>query len=177
MTAINRTGKRRTGPTLRPPRTEGAVTAAAARLQLNNDLHRIAWSLHALGLAFADPTDSATASQLTSIARTAVAQLAQDDDDRLSAQTCIDIMVTLWPHAAPEDCGHADWWRTPLGQLCARSLSRDDAESVSQSVAAAMLGVTRGTVSTLVHRGTLDRHPDGGVLRASVLQRIHRLAT
>lgn len=103
-----------------------------------------------------------------------VAQLAQDDDDRLAAQTCIDVMCVLWPHAAPEDCGRADWWQTPLGRLCARSLGRDGAEEVSHSVAAAMLGVTRGTVAQLVHRGTLDRHPDGGVLRSSVLARIAR---
>lgn len=91
---------------------------------------------------------------------------------RLSAQTCIDVMCALWPHGAPEQVGRADWWRTPLGRACARSLGRDDAESVSHSVAAAMLGVHRGTVAQLVARGKLDRHPDGGVLRASVLARI-----
>ena len=37
-----------------------------------------------------------------------------------------------------------------------------------------MLGVHPGTVAQLVHRGTLDRHPDGGILRASVLQRLAR---
>ena len=155
----------------------GVVTAdlAAARLQANNDLHHIAWGLHSLGLAFADPIAPTAAAQLTEVARVIVAQLAQEHDDRLAAQTCIDVMAVMWPHAAPEDCGQADWWRTPLGRLCARSLGRDDAESVSHSVAAAMLGVTRSTVSTMVRRGTLDRHPDGGVLRASVLQRIHRL--
>jgi hypothetical protein len=35
-----------------------------------------------------------------------------------------------------------------------------------------MLGVVRGTVSQMVARGTLDRHPDGGVLRSSVLARL-----
>lgn len=95
--------------------------------------------------------------------------------DRLSAQTVIDLMCVLWPHGSPEDSGCPEWWRTPLGRLCARSLGTDDAEAVSRSVAAAMLGVTAGTVQQLVHRGTLDRHPAGGVLRASVLQRIDRL--
>lgn len=147
---------------------------AAAAAQLRNELGVAAWHLHALGLAFADPTDPIVRSQLDGVSRVLVAQLAQDDDDRLAAQTCIDLMVALWPHASPEDVGEAAWWQTALGRLCARSLGRDDAESVSQSVAAAMLGVTRGTVAQLVARGTLDRHPDGGVLRASVLQRLSR---
>lgn len=95
-------------------------------------------------------------------------------DDREAAQAVIDVMVVLWPNAAPEDCGRADWWSTPLGRVCARSLGRDDIEAVTQSVAAAMLGVTRGTIAQMVHRGTLDRHPDGGVLRSSVMQRLSR---
>lgn len=99
----------------------------------------------------------------------------QDADDRLAAETVIDIMNALWPHASPEHVGHADWWRTPLGVLCARSLGRGDSESVTQHVAAAMLGVTRGTVAQLLARGTLDRHPDGGVDRASVMRRLVRL--
>lgn len=36
------------------------------------------------------------------------------------------------------------------------------------------LGVHPGTVAQWMHRGALDRHPDGGVLRASVLQRLAR---
>lgn len=96
------------------------------------------------------------------------AQLSQD------AETVIDLMGCLWPHASPEHVGHADWWRTPVGRLCARSLGRDDAEAVTQHVAGAMLGVTRGTIAQMLARGTLDRHPDGGVLRASILQRLGR---
>lgn len=100
------------------------------------------------------------------------AQLAQDDDDRLAAETVIDLLPAIWGQADPDP----DWWRTPLGRLCARSLGRADAEAVTHSVAAAMLGVHRGTVSQLVHRRTLDRHPDGGITRASVLMRLSRLA-
>jgi hypothetical protein len=35
-----------------------------------------------------------------------------------------------------------------------------------------MLGVTKNTVSQLAHRGSLDCHPDGGLPRASVPNRI-----
>lgn len=141
--------------------------------QLRDELEQVAWRLHVTGLAFADPHEQVARSQLEATAAMLVAQLTQDDDDRLSAQTAIDVMVCLWPHVDPE---HVDphWWRSPLGKLVARSMGRADAEAVSQSVAAAMLGVTRGTVAQLVARGTLDRHPDGGVLRASVLQRLAR---
>lgn len=82
------------------------------------------------------------------------------------------LMAVLWPHGAPEAVGRADWWRTPLGHACARTLSRADTAEVTHSVAAAMLGVTRGTIAQLIARGTLDRHPNGGVRRASVLKRI-----
>ena len=99
-------------------------------------------------------------------------EICQVDDDEIAADAVAAIMAALWPHGDPEDVGEADWWRTPLGRVCARSLGRSDAESVTFSVAAAMLGVHKGTVSQLVDRGKLDRHPDGGVLRASVLQRI-----
>lgn len=105
--------------------------------------------------------------------RSIVAQLC-GDDDRLAAGSCVSIMCVLWSTGDPEDSGNPQWWRTPLGQACARSLGRTDAEAVTHSVAAAMLGVAKGTVSTMVSRGTLDRHPDGGVLRASVLQRLGR---
>lgn len=111
---------------------------------------------------------------ITQRAGSIAVELSQDVDDRLAAEACLTVMCLLWPHASPEDCGHADWWQTPLGRLCARSLGRDDAESVTHSVAAAMLGVQRGTIAQLVSRGHLDRHPDGGVLRSSVLARLGR---
>lgn len=131
--------------------------------------------LEVLALALAPFTGlDGRAHILAGAVATTIAQLGQEDDDRLAAEACLSIMGAMWPHCAPEDCGQADWWRSPLGRLCARSLGRSDAESVTHSVAAAMLGVTRGTVAQLVHRGRLDRHPDGGVLRASVLQRLSR---
>ena len=130
----------------------------------------------ALGVSDANPLTQPVRGQVRAAAEATVAMLAQDDDDRLAAEACLSVMTVLWPVCAPEDCGQAGWWRTPLGRLCARSLGRVDAESVSRSVAAAMLGVHPGTVAQLVARGTLDRHPDGGVLRASVLQRLSRQA-
>lgn len=92
------------------------------------------------------------------------------DDDTESAQAVIDVMWALWPSTCePPD----EWWRTPLGRIVARSIATDD-ESVTYAAAAAMLGVARGTVSTMVSRGTLDRHPDGGVARSAVMARLGR---
>ena len=48
-------------------------------------------------------------------------------------------------------------------------------DSSTHAEAADILGVTKGTVSQLVHRGTLERHPDGGVKLGSVLKRMVRL--
>lgn len=119
-----------------------------------------------LGPEMATALDGAVAARVAEWA----AQLASDDD-RLAAQIVIDLACVLWPDGCEPP---AEWWRTPVGRLFARSLGRDDADAVTHSVAAAMLGVTRGTVAQMVHRGTLDRHPDGGVLRASVLHRLGR---
>lgn len=113
------------------------------------------------------------------------------DDEVVVAEACTSVLMLLWSRALPEDCGHADWWQSPLGRLLARWFGREDpygddevgrmaaemfghGRSVTQHVAAAMLGVTRGTVAQMVHRGTLDRHPDGGVLRSSVMARLAR---
>lgn len=95
------------------------------------------------------------------------------DDDRLAAEAVLTVMCARWPDGADAPPG---WWHTPVGRAVARSVGRDDTDAVTHSVAAAMLGVTRGTVAQLVHRpsGGLDRHPDGGVTRASVLARLAR---
>lgn len=100
-------------------------------------------------------------------------QLAQDTDDQLAAQTVIDLMCALWPAGDPATCGQPEWWRTPVGRLCARSLGTDT-ETVTRAVAAAMLGVHPGTVAQMVARGTLDRGDDGGVRVGSVLERLAR---
>ncbi|MFE7723285.1 hypothetical protein ACFU44_30115 [Nocardia rhizosphaerihabitans] len=53
------------------------------------------------------------------------------------------------------------WWRTPVVRMVGHPVGRDDAESVSYSVAAAMLGVAAGTVKSMMarERTDLDRHP------------------
>jgi hypothetical protein len=108
--------------------------------------------------------------RIESRATTLVGQLLDETDDHTAAETVTDLMCCLWPHSDPDP----DWWATPLGRACGRSLGTDDV-AVSQSVAAAMLGVTRGTIAQLVHRGTLTRHPTGGVSIASILDRRDRL--
>lgn len=53
----------------------------------------------------------------------------------------------------------------------ARREAEADSEVVTYSTAAAMLGVTKGTISQLVARGKLDQHPEGGVSVASIIAR------
>lgn len=96
--------------------------------------------------------------------------ILRSDDDKLAAGHGSDLMHALWGHGDPPP----EWWRSPLGLVCAKALGSTAGESISHSVASAMLGTHRGTVASLVHRGTLDRHPDGGVLRSSVLLRLAR---
>lgn len=92
-------------------------------------------------------------------------QLDQDEDDRLAAQTVIDVMNVL----GDRDDG---WYgRTPLGRAVARSTGGFVSESVSFSAAAAMLGVSRTRVQQLVEHGQVDRHPEGGISTASVIAR------
>jgi len=65
-----------------------------------------------------------------------------------------------------------DFLLAHLRRLVAGSIGRDDAEAVTPSVAAAMLGVSRGRVYQLIEAGKLDRHPDGGVVRSDILLRL-----
>lgn len=111
---------------------------------------------------------------LAAQADTLAPQLCQDADDALAAQTAVDVMAALWPNGDPEHLGQGDWWRTPLGRMCARSAGHEESDAVTHSVAAAMLGLAPGSIGPMVQRGVLDRHPDGGVTRASVFARIAR---
>lgn len=99
-------------------------------------------------------------------AAVAAAQLV-GDDERVAAATAADVVGALWGVEDPPD----EWWRTPLGRACARTWWRDD-ETVTRSEASKLLGVSRERVRQLVVAGTLDRHPDGGVLRSSVMRRL-----
>lgn len=67
-----------------------------------------------------------------------------------------------------------DWWRTPAGLLVAEWATDIPDKLLSQTAAAEVLGVTRGTVSRLVHNGDLASTPDGIPLRP-VLRRLVRL--
>ncbi|MBF6333604.1 hypothetical protein [Nocardia transvalensis] len=143
------------------------MSSAEVEQQIYDSLdERVVGALEALG--WLDLADLAR-QRLDKTVPMLAAQLTQDDDDQLAAQTVNDLAGVAWD-ADPEP----EWWRTPVGRLVARSVGREDSEAVTHHVAAAMLGVTRGTIAQLVHRGTLDRHPDGGVTRASVLNRLVR---
>lgn len=89
------------------------------------------------------------------------------DDLALAAETCLDVLGALFAPGDPPD----EWWRTPLGRACARTYGYAD-ESVTQATAARLLGVGRARVGQLLGAGKLDRTPDGGVLRGSVMRRI-----
>lgn len=91
------------------------------------------------------------------------------EDDRLAAEAVRTLIGARWPDGCDIP---PTWWSTPAGRMVARSVGRDDTEAVTWSVAAAMLGVTKGTVSQLMHRKSLTRHPDGGITRSSVLERL-----
>jgi len=142
---------------------------ADATHQLTDEISTIGWNLAQLiGLDIDDTIVTRARARTPGL----VAQ--QDTDDHLAAETAADVMRLLWPTALPEESGRPDWWQTPLGRLCARALARDDSDAITYATAAAMLGVQRGTVSVWVQRGTLARHPDGGVVRASVMERLAR---
>lgn len=106
-------------------------------------------------------------SRIPGITERLIAELRTDET---ASATAAAIMHALHGTADPEP----DWWRTPLGRLCANALAAESNEAVTYQAAADMLGVVRGTVATMVSRGTLDRHPDGGVLKSSLLARLGR---
>lgn len=103
--------------------------------------------------------------RIAQLAPVLAAQLTQDIDDRLAAQTVIDLMAVLGDRPA------AWYGQTPLGRIVARSTGHTFSESVSYSAAAAMLGVSRTRIQQLLAAGTLDRHPEGGVSTASIIAR------
>lgn len=66
-------------------------------------------------------------------------------------RTAADVMHALWGTDDPDE----QWWRTPLGRRCARALANTSTETVTHQRAADMLGITRGSIAQMVHRGTL----------------------
>jgi len=94
------------------------------------------------------------------------AQLASDDD-RLAAETVLDLMAAL-------DDRPDYWWATPLGRLVARSTGSPLGETVSYSVAAGMLGISRTRCQQLVESGRLSTGAGGSIDTMSVLDELVR---
>ena len=63
------------------------------------------------------------------------------------------------------------WWRTPLGNYTARNLPYED-RPISKAEAAKILGVSSGTVATLVRRGTLRSDDSGKPFLSGTLERM-----
>lgn len=140
------------------------MTATDLETQIRDELAQVAWRLGPLlGLDIVDTLEQRTGDRAPMLAG-----ILTGGDDHQSAEVCIDIIAALWPHSDPPPA----WWRTPLGRALAASAGMDGSEAVSMSVAAAMLGVSPGRATQLADGGKLDRHPDGGVTRASVMARI-----
>lgn len=115
-------------------------------------------------------TDQALRPTLTAAVEASTGPLiARLRDTSTAATTADEVIAALWTHSAPDD----PWWRTPLGLECARALAPRQTGAVTYAKAAAMLGLSRGSIGPMVDRGVLDRDPDGnGVLTASVLRRL-----
>lgn len=100
-----------------------------------------------------------------------LASLITHTEEHIRWLTVTALMTTLWPTATPEESDEPEWWLTPLGRACARVLADENDESITQLVAARMLGITRGSVAQMVARGNLPRH-EPGVSRSAILRRI-----
>lgn len=142
-----------------------AVNAAAGQIAEEIEA-RLIWPLE--GLLGPGDEFGLLRARAQGAARMMAAQLASGDD-KLAAQTAIDLAGAILPDDIPDV-----WWSTPLGRLMAQSVGHPTAEAVSFSVAAAMLGVSKGRVQQLAGAGKLERHPDGGITAASVRLRVSR---
>ncbi|SFB58335.1 hypothetical protein SAMN05216266_12217 [Amycolatopsis marina] len=97
--------------------------------------------------------------------------LTADDDTALGV--IMRVVAALFPGDEPFD-PPVDWWRTPMGQVTARRVGHPTAVRVSYPVAGAMLGISKQGVHDLISRGKLARHPDGGVVPASIRDRLRQ---
>jgi hypothetical protein len=94
------------------------------------------------------------------------------DDDKLAAQTVIDLVCVRWPNGTEPP---TDWWGTPFGRAVAASVGHPTSDVVSYSVAGAMLGCSKQYIQRMADRGDLVRGGDGyGVTVESVRDRIRR---
>jgi hypothetical protein len=93
------------------------------------------------------------------------------DDDRAAVGAVMRVMSTLYPGDGPFE-PPVQWWSSPLGRVLVRRVGHPTAGSVPYPVAGAMLGITRQGVHDLVNRGKLERHPQGGVVPASIRARL-----
>ncbi len=152
--------------------TEKAETSGFTDLveQLQADVGAIGFRLLSL---IGSPDEVASLDQkLEQHAQVWAAQLL-GDDDRLAAQTVIDLISLLWPNSDIP----AEWWSTSLGRATARSVGHPTAAVISYTVAGAMLGCTKQNISKLIEAGRLHRAPSGGVTSASVRSELHAVET
>jgi hypothetical protein len=92
-------------------------------------------------------------------------------DDDTARTTAIRLVGTLFPADEPFN-PPAQWWATPFGRAVLLRAGHPNAEAVSFTVAAAMLGISRQGVHDLARRGKVQAHPDGGVTVDSVQARL-----
>jgi hypothetical protein len=90
-------------------------------------------------------------------------------EGRAARDTALGLMQVMFPGDAEPP---AQWWRTPLGRACATHSVGLYPDQVKANSAADILGVGPSRVYQLLDSGKLLRHPDGGVTRASVMQRV-----
>lgn len=137
--------------------------------QLGEELHTRAYPLAVL-----DGPTTVAELDIGRVAQRVAAELVDalgSDDDRLLAQVVTDLMGALWPVSEPPP----GWWQTPIGRACAHSVGdTDHTDTVTHSVAAAMLGLAVGSIGPMVTRGDLERGAGGGVTVASIKRRITR---
>lgn len=119
--------------------------------------------------------DDGAGSRWATMARSQAAHLAEilttSNDEHEVAELVRNLGALEWGDEAQPT---TEWWRSPLGRVTAASTSIDPgarAEALSPTIAGEMLGISRQRVQQLVDTGKLERHPDGGVTRASVLAR------
>lgn len=92
-------------------------------------------------------------------------------DDEAARTTAFRLVSTLFPADEPFN-PPTEWWGTPFGRAVLLRAGHPNAEAVSFTVAAAMLGISRQGVHDLAKRGKVQAHPEGGVRVDSVRARL-----